>query len=140
MGSYEVLEHTADLALSVRGATIEDLFATAARAVFECLTDAESIKDSTEVEIHVRAPEEGTEELLVEWLRELLFRLATEEMLFSRFDIVELREGELVARCGGERIDPARHDLRLEIKSVTYHGLHLRQHPEGWTATLLFDI
>jgi SHS2 domain-containing protein len=140
MGSYEVLEHTADLALSVRGTSVEDLFATAARAMFESLTDAESIDDSTEVEIQVSAPEEGREGLLVEWLRELLFRLATEEMLFSRFDIVQLTEGELVARCGGERIDPARHQLRLEIKSVTYHGLHLARQPEGWTATLLFDI
>ncbi|KPJ52896.1 hypothetical protein AMJ39_06575 [candidate division TA06 bacterium DG_24] len=140
MGSYEVLEHTADLSLTIHGTTLEDLFATAARAMFECLVDIGSISASVEMDIHVVNGDEGVEELLVEWLRELLYRLATDEMLFCRFDIGRLSDREVVARCAGELVDPERHRLRTEIKSVTYHDLEVRQEPRGWVAHVLFDI
>jgi SHS2 domain-containing protein len=140
MGSYEVSEHTADLALTIHADTVEDLFATAARAMFENLVDISGVTEMTEIRVNIACADQGMEELLVEWLRELLARFSLDEIVLSQFDIENLTESEIVARCRGEPIDPERHQLLTEIKSITYHGLELRRTPGGWTARVLFDI
>jgi SHS2 domain-containing protein len=40
----------------------------------------------------------------------------------------------------GERLDAARHEVKLLIKGVTYHGLHVRHVAGEWTAKVVFDI
>jgi SHS2 domain-containing protein len=46
----------------------------------------------------------------------------------------------LRAEVQGERFDPTRHQVKLEIKTPTYHMFRLEPTPTGWQATVLFDV
>ena len=64
---------------------------------------------------------------------------------FPDYEIKEWNEYELKAVCWGEKIDPSRHSVWLEIKAITYHLLKIEYHPEGsedcrWYGRVLFDV
>jgi SHS2 domain-containing protein len=60
-------------------------------------------------------------------------------MLFKRFDISELNETRLRARCYGEKIDPERHKIKVGFKAATYHMLKIDE-DDGFRVQVLFDI
>ena len=81
--------------------------------------------------------------LLVDFLSELLYRFDTRGWLsrYAELDVTEKDGGwSLQGTLRGERLDPARHEVKLLIKAVTYHGLHVRQADGEWTAKVVFDI
>jgi len=138
MGPYRFLDHTADLRIEVSADTLEGLFIEAAAALFDIAAGIESI-DVREFR-QVRASGDDAGELFVDWLRELLYCLSAERMLFSRFEIVSISETEISARCGGEPFDEGRHEIKCEIKAVTYHGLEIVRRGGSFSASVVFDI
>ena len=138
MPRYRFLNHTADLRIEVSADDLTDLFREAAESLFDVLVGIGSIHVRESVE--VTASGEGIEELIVDWLRELLYRFSGEGMVFSRFDIIESSRTTIRARCGGERFSPDIHEVRFDIKAVTYHGLSIRESDGRVVASLVFDV
>jgi SHS2 domain-containing protein len=138
MSRFEFINHTADVGVRVWGATLRELFSNAAYAMFSIITNLDSVKETSSRSVEVES--QNYEELLVEWLRELLYVSTVKEQLFKRFDIEELADTYLRSTCWGEAIDLARHELYTEVKTVTYHQLCIRESPEGWEAQIVFDI
>jgi SHS2 domain-containing protein len=135
---YETFEHTADVGIRVRAAELPELFADAARAMFSIMVpNLEEVGSSHSVAISLE--DDPPDALLRLWLAELLYIFHVRRLVFARFDVV-LRPGGLTATAWGEPIDPARHHLDVEIKAVTWHGLKLEQHAEGWLAEVIVDI
>jgi SHS2 domain-containing protein len=84
---------------------------------------------------------DSTEELLVVWLNELIFRAETEHQLFGSFNVTIDEDGRaLKAVIRGEAIDPARHVLDHEVKAVTHHGVRIVRDEEGYLAEVILDI
>lgn len=137
---YEFFEHTADVGAVVRGATLPRLFENAARALFDLLCDRRTVRPRRTVRIVVRGS--SLEDLLVRWLSELLYRLETEDLVFSSFAVERVDRLRLRARgrARGETIDRARHRLRREIKAVTYHQIRLVRGRSAWRVRLVFDV
>ena len=135
---FEFIEHTADIGVRVWGVTLTELFSNAAFAMFSIVAELSGVREASNHLIEVTS--RNREELLVEWLRELLYVSDVRRYLFSRFDLVEMDETRLKAVCWGESIDPARHLLRTEVKTVTYHQLYIRESPGGLEAQVIFDI
>ena len=117
---FEEIEHTADVGVRAYGATASEIFESAAVGMFSLIADLSTVKPRGEEEIRLAA--ENLPDLLVKWLSELLFLHETEKVLFREFH-VQIRGTSLEARARGERIDKARHELKLAIKAVTYHRL-----------------
>ena len=135
---YEHFEHTADLGLRIRAATLEELFAEAGLALTAALAGRlDSVRPAEPRSINLEAADPV--DLLHDWLSELLYLFETERLLFSRFD-VSLPPGRLTATAWGETTDPARHEIELEIKAITYHGLKLESAPDGWLAEVIVDL
>ena len=132
---YEEIEHTADVGIRAYGNTLEELFAAAAEGMFSLIADLSKVRPVGEGEVRVR----GTDppQLLVNWLQELLFLHETQRLLFVDFD-VRIDGMVLAGKARGEAIDKARHELKLAIKAVTYHGLTVD--PKAGTAQVIFDI
>jgi SHS2 domain-containing protein len=132
-GSYEEIEHTADLAFRVRGRSQAELFANAARALtcLECGVATGEPTVTREVEVN------GTdrETLLVNWLNELLYLGQTKHESYHEFDIIEINDEHLRAHVRGQEC----HALR-RIKAVTFHNLEVKQTPTGWQATIVVDV
>ncbi len=138
MKPYEVIDHTADIGIRVRGEELKELFANAVYAFFDLSWDLSQVEEKLKYTIKIE--EEGYTELLVGFLRELLYLNAAEDLLFRRFEIVALDEGHLEASCFGERLDHSRHRILLEFKAVTYHKALVVEVDGGWEGQIIFDI
>ena len=141
MGRWETFDHTADVGIRVTGTDLDDLFRTAAEAVFDYIVvnraDVRPILHEA-----VRIASDDTGDLLVTWLNELIFLSETRHLLFSVFEPhVSADRLSLFARVAGEPIDRGRHELDHEVKAVTRHGVELRALPAGvWEAEFILDI
>ncbi|MHC4402393.1 MAG: archease [Planctomycetota bacterium] len=135
---YEVFEHTADLGLRMRAAELDALFAEAGRALFSVIVaNPEAVRIVDRVPFKV----EGTrrDDLFFDWLAELLFAFDTRRILLTEFD-VRVDEHGLVATARGEPFDPDRHQLDVEVKAITYHGLKVQRDGDGWLAEVIVDL
>jgi SHS2 domain-containing protein len=136
---FEVIDHTADVGVVAYGANLSQAFANAARALFSLITELESVRETLSRGIELEAPDE--ESLLVEWLNELIYLFDTENILFKRFEVTELKEGRLKARGYGEKVDSSRHQLKTGIKAATYHMLSVGKDDDGgYRVQVIFDI
>jgi len=130
---YEQVEHTADLAIRVRGADLPDLFINAAHALFELMTEPPSTGDR---ERSLCIESLDTEALLVDWLNELIFLHETEGETYMDFVIDELSSESLKARVyGGPTVRKTK-----AVKAATFHDLSLHNTPEGFEAHIVFDV
>jgi SHS2 domain-containing protein len=135
---YETFDHTADLGVRVYGQTAEELFANAAFALFDLLTDLNRVRETLSYDLHVEAADR--EELLVRWLNELLFLTETPGYLFKRFSVSHMDATSMQAVAHGESFDPFRHKFNLEIKAITYHQVAVKEEGGKWEARVIFDI
>lgn len=138
MGDYELIDHTADVGIRVRAKSLGELFEKAAYAMFDILADLNLVAEREA--IHLRLEALTVEDLFVKWLRELLYRYETDEVIFKSFHVKNIDENSMEAEAGGERLDLNRHPVNTEIKLVTYHQLEVRRDSQGWKAQVIFDV
>jgi SHS2 domain-containing protein len=136
MKRFQFIEHTADIGLIAYGGTLAEAFANAAYGMFSIITEPGTVKEieSRQLELH----EDDLEALLFQWLNSLIYFFDVEMLLFKRFDISELGEKQLRAICYGEKYDPSRHQLKIGVKSATYHMLKVDQ--EKSEVRVIFDV
>lgn len=134
----ELLNHTGDVGVRVRAADLPQLFALAAKAMFQIICPKCVV--SRALTRHLTVAGDDLAQLLVNWLSELNFWFCTEQELYGEFRISSLEEGLLRAVARGEKVDPQRHAIRTEIKAVTYHKLYVSQREDDWEAQVIFDI
>ncbi len=137
MEPYNTFEHTADVGIEVRGATLEEAFANAARGMFSIIVDGSDISAREKREISLEAAMDE-EQLLVDWLSELLYVHDVEGLVFDSFDIT-IDDG-LHAVAWGEPYSRDRHGYGSEVKAVTYHLLAIKRTKKGVEINVLFDI
>lgn len=138
MRRYELLDHTADIGIIAFGKDLPEVFSNTAYAMFDILTYTNKIKEMGKFDLQVSAS--NIEDLLVAWLDELLYRYETERLICKRFVIDNMDDVSLHATVFGEKLDPDRHEIKLEIKSVTYHQLKVEKTDDGWIAQVIFDV
>lgn len=138
MPLFEVIEHTADIGVRAFGTTESEVFQNTAFGMFSLIAELDHVADSTCLKIKVSAVD--IENLLVEWLNELIYLYDSQEILLRRFEISRLDDSSLEALAYGEAIDRQRHVLITDIKAATYHMLRVKQKPGGWTAEVIFDV
>ena len=135
---FEIIDHTADVAIAAYGADLKKAFTNAAFGMFSIMTDIDKVNETVMRDVEVTADEMKV--LLVSWLNELLFICEVEKFLFKKFDILELDGTRIVAKCYGEKIDPKRHRINTEIKAATYHMTQIEEKRDGVRIQVLFDI
>lgn len=139
---YTFIDHTGDVAVALAGDTVADLFEAAAQALTDTLTDLRSVGRPASTTLGLEAA--TLEDLLVDWLNELLYRFEVHGLLVAVADVsVRQVAGErwsLAATLHGEPFDPARHPARVLVKSATYHGLTVAERGGQWSARMVLDI
>ncbi|MCD6450951.1 MAG: archease [Acidobacteria bacterium] len=136
-GRYRLIDHTADVGIEVFGKSLPELFENAAFAMFHLMASLDSVSQKKAFSFSFE--EESLEDLLHSWLGELLYRFSLDHLIFSHFQVEELGDNILRAKAFGERYDPTRHQLLLEIKAVTYHQLEVKKINALWGARVIFD-
>ena len=133
---YQLIEHTADVGLIAYGGTLAEAFANAAYGMFSLIADLRTVKESESRQLE--ASEKDSDGLLFEWLNSLLYVFDVEMLLLRRFDIIDFDGHHLKAICHGEKYDPSRHQLKMGVKSATYHMLKIDA--EKNRAQVIFDV
>jgi len=135
---YEIMNHTADLAVRVRGKTLVNLFENAAFTLFDNMAAMQNVQEKCEEKILVEGMD--IQELMVNWLNHFLYIRDTRYMIFKRFEIQDMSRTFLEAAAWGEAYQPGRHEWLTDIKAATYHNLRIEEHAGVWTAEILLDI
>lgn len=138
MKPYRVFDHTADMGIEIFGETQKALFIHAAFAVFDLMADLHSVKPKESLKISVEGADR--EDLLINYLREVLYLFNGKKLLLKNFSIDEMDDRHLTGNVQGEFFDPGRHTLKREIKAVTYHRAEVRKTEHGWQGKVIFDV
>ncbi|MDP6456416.1 MAG: archease [Candidatus Marinimicrobia bacterium] len=136
--NYRIIDHTADVGIEVYGGDLSELMEHAGEALFSIITDIEYVETSVSHNITV-APGEN-EEVLRNWLEQLLQYFNTDDMLFSRFEVILADDGFFRCTAAGEKIDSDRHLFHTEIKGITYHQFEVSGDESGWQARIILDV
>lgn len=139
--NYELLEHTADIAMRVKGKDLKELFKNSASAMFDIIAQKKphlAQRTAHRDKIIVKQKADDLEELFVNWLNELLSLSAAKERIFSDFTFKKLDAHNLEAVAMGEDIQ--NYKVNTEIKAATYHQLKLEEAKGGWQAEVILDV
>jgi SHS2 domain-containing protein len=138
VNSFRLLEHTADMGIEAEGDSLAALFRQTALGLRRIITACGDIRSRQEILVEVEA--QDREELLVNWLTELLFLLEVRQLLAAEVIIESIGDCRLRARVRGEVLDAERHFLEREIKAVTYHQIEVKRIAGGWRARVFIDL
>jgi SHS2 domain-containing protein len=130
------------VAFVAEGKTLEELLTSAGVAVTATMVkDVSKIEQLASKQFSVEA--ENVEMLLFIFLQELIFYKDAELLLFSSFDLdVSQKSGKwrLRVRASGEEMDPAIHDLVVDIKAVSLRHYSVEETSEGWSAEVMLEV
>jgi len=143
---FKIISHTADVGIDVAADSIEALFIDAAKGWKYCVIEDSLTEARSEKELQFSAA--SREDLMVQWLNELNFYLTVKEWILHK--VVECRikpvdsgkreewTGNLL--INGEPLNYEKHEICIEIKSVTYHQLEIREINSQYKTRIIFDI
>lgn len=135
---YEIIDHTADIGLRVFGTDPADLFCNAAHALTDVITEPKKVAATTSLALSVTGRD--WPDLMVNWLRELLYLWSGKELLVASVAIQQISPQHIVAVASVEPFGPERHRIRHEIKAVTYHQIDVSEGLTGWEAKIILDV
>lgn len=135
---YRVFDHTADLGIEIYGTNEKELFVNAAIAVFDNMTELRHV--SVQENRHFSVEGSDRVDLLINFLREILYMFNGEGFLLKDCSIAEIDDRHVVGTVSGELFDPEKHRVTMEIKAVTYHQAEVEKTPHGWKGRVIFDV
>ena len=139
--NYKFFDHTADVLFEAEGKSLDELFEAAGLATEETQVDLKDVKQKIKKEISLE--KDNVEMLLFDFLQELIFLKDAELLLFSKIK-VDVKEEKsiyrLKAQLVGEKIDPKKHNLKVDVKAVTLHRFEVKKTKTGWFARVILDI
>ena len=131
---------TADVAIESRGDTLEELFTASAMATFEVMADTSGIQPEIKKVLHLENSE--IDGLLFDWLAEIIYLKDAEFILFGKYDIKITKNTnyQLDAEILGEEINQSKHDLRCDVKAITFHLFEVYEKDGKWISRFILDI
>jgi SHS2 domain-containing protein len=148
---FELLEHTADIGIRARGASLEAAFERATEGLAEVL-GALRPGPGEPVAVEVSAPDLGA--LLVDWLNEVLWLRETRQAALTGVRVDRVADGAAVGSVTFSPGDPVpvgdsegpmpEGDPVADgtfVKAVTYHRLRVEPDPGGgWLVEVYLDV
>ncbi len=137
--SFELREHTADVAVAATGPTLEAVFAAVADGLAAASCD-DVPEEGTRFDVDVRA--ESREALLFDYLDELIYLrdVRGELPVDNRVTITEPDGDDEWHLEGSARGVPLEAVAARDVKAVTYSEMRLEETGEGWEAYVVFDV
>jgi len=135
---YQIIDHTADLGIIVKGPDVKSLFILTAQAMTDLMVKGD-ISEKTVIR-DVLVEGEDFPDLMVRWLGEILYLFEGESLIVNSIEINSISPIRLKAKLGLNKFDPEKHEIIREIKAVTYHQISVDKVNDGWEARVIFDI
>lgn len=145
---FVYLDHVADIRFIAYGDTIENVFENAALAMLSVIADISTVQSQIEFGIEIEAAD--LENLMVDFLSELLFLFDAEETVLGKVKVKEIGTRKntetnsdyrfIKASVSGEPIGLAGQNFKTEVKAVTYNGIRVEQTADGFEAEVVLDL
>lgn len=135
---YRILARSSDLAIKVFGKSQEELFANSAFALFDLMTDVDKIEVQERLPLEVEGVDR--DDLMVNWMRELLYLYQGSGYLLKEFKVLEAKESYVRGEVSGEKYNPDRHEIQREFRSVVLHQSRMEKTGDQWTAQVIFEL
>jgi SHS2 domain-containing protein len=135
---YEIIDHTVDLGIVVKGGNIKELFVNAANAMTDLMVKADISGKGAKRRLIVEG--EDLADLMVRWLSEILYLFNGEHILVMAIELGSMGSTRLQSKLNVLSLNKGRHEILREIKAVTYHQIAVEKTPDGWEARVIFDI
>ena len=138
---FNYFETTADLGVEAKGKSLEEAFKEGAKGLYNIMVDIDKVDKKEKIEFEIEG--EDLEELLYNFLNELLFYTDVENLVFSDFDVkIEKDNNGYKLKCiaYGEKINKEKHNIKEEVKAVTYHMMEVKQEEDGWKIRYIVDL
>ncbi len=135
---YRITNHQNELAVRITGNSQADLFVNSAVALFDVMADVEKIEVTERLPLEVEGADR--DELIVNWLRELLYLYQSGGYLLKEFKITQVKDTVVKAEVCGEKIDPDRHEIKQEIATVASHKSRMQKTGNQWVAQVIFEL
>lgn len=134
---YKFIEDlTSDVMFEAYGKGLKELFTNSAKAMFKVICQIDKVKPKKAKEIMIEA--DNVSSLLYKWLSRLIALVDTEQMFFSKFEIEQISEKHLKAKCYGEPMTPEKGET--VVKAVLFYGFKLERNKSGYVARVGCDI
>ena len=135
--SYELRDHTADVAVAATGGTLSTVFGAVADGLAAAM--AEDTPETGE-RFPLSVTAESREALLFDYLDELIYERDVRAVL-PLDNEATVTQTEEAWRCRASARGVALDELRArEVKAVTYSEMELAETDEGWRAYVVFDV
>ncbi len=141
---YKFLEDVAiaDVAFVAEGKTLDQMMNSSAIALTSSM-----IKDIAKIEtkktVKIKIESKNEEQLLHDFLQELIFLKDAKLLLFREFEIqIGKKEDKffLKAQLKGEKIDMKKHELLVDVKAVSFHRFEVKKEKNGWKCFVILDV
>lgn len=140
--AHKYLEHTGDAAIEATGDTLEQAFAEAGRAMIEIMVQDRGLTPDGDIEIEASAA--TLEELLVEFLNELLSQQGLNDLVLTDCWVREIMPLgiDYILRGKAVGVTPERvmDALGHEVKGASYLGLKVEEKPGIYTVQCVLDM
>jgi SHS2 domain-containing protein len=135
---FTILEHPSDLGIEAYGNSRQEVFRNAALGLMSVIVETSRIEPGQERAVEIQALDR--ENLLVRWLTEILYLYDAEKFLTAEMKFETLTDTSLKAVLLGEQYDGSKHELKLDVKAITYHKLSVENHDNDWIARVFVDV
>ena len=124
----EYLDHMTDAYLRVKANTLKEAFELAGKGLVNTMYDIHQIEAKTR--ICIIAEGKDLENLLFDWLDKILLLMLIDRLVLSEYEIKIIYDDqncrfEIKGYGDGEEIDALKHELKVEIKGITYHEMKI---------------
>jgi len=137
--SFELLNHTADLGMLVRGKDLQELFTAGATALTDLMV--KRISDLPPRQVSLTVDGDDLTDAFIRWLGEILYLLDGERLIVTGISALKISpSGHVEATVLAAPFDFEKDEIIHEIKAVTYHQASVKQTDNGWEARVIFDL
>ncbi len=133
---YKFLEHTADIKFRAFGKNLEEVFENSAYALTKVICD-DKIKGGKILKIKVKGKD--FENLLYEFLEEILFLFETKNFLLSKIKKIKIDKNKnLTAEFSGD--DSENYQLHAHVKAATYNEMFVKKIGKKFVSQVVVDV
>ena len=131
-------DHPADVGLAARADSLGELFEALAEGLADLICLRQTVRPAETRPVAARA--EDREALAHDFLAAVLAGIQEHRFMVASVSVRKATDAEVQAELLGETYDPARHDIRVEVKAVTYHQLKVAREGDHWAGTVILDL
>jgi SHS2 domain-containing protein len=133
---YKFLEHTADAKFQAFGKSIEEAFENSALALKETICRKKRINGKEEIKIVAKGKD--YENLLYNFLEEILYLLDAENFIIGKVKEIKITRFRLKAIITGDKASKYR--FTNKAKAITYNEMLINKEKGKWIIQAVIDV